>query len=168
MLHMWFLSPHPIFVVVQSLSCVQLSMTPCTAACQASLSITNSQSLLKPMSIEFELKSITIHVGDAIQPSLPLSSPSPPCLQSFQASGSFLMSQLFASGGQSIETSASASVLTMNIQDWFPLGLTCLISLQSRDSQESSPTPHQKHQFFDAQTSSWSNFHIHTWPLEKS
>ena len=132
MLHMWFLSPHPIFVVVQSLSCVQLFVTPWTAACPASLSITNSQSLLKLVSIEFELKSITIHVGDAIQPSLPLSSPSPPCLQSFPASGSFLMSQLFESGGQSIEASASASVLTMNIQDWFPLGLTCLISLQSK------------------------------------
>ena len=88
-------------------------------------------------------------VADAIQPSLPLSSPSPtlpfpsPTL-SFPASGSFQMRQFFASGGQSIGASALASVLPMNIQDWFPLGLTSLISLQSRDSQESSPTPQFK------------------------
>ena len=65
-------------------------------------------------------------------------------LQSFPASWSFPMSQLFASGGQSIRVSASASVLPMNIQDWFPLGLTTLISLQSKNSQESSPTPQFK------------------------
>ena len=63
------------------------------------------------------------------------------CLQSFPALGSFPMSQFFTSGGQSIGVSASASVLPMNIQDWFPLGWTSLISLQSRDSQESFPTP---------------------------
>ena len=61
-------------------------------------------------------------------------------LQSFPASGSFQVSQFFASGGQSIEVSPSASVLSMNIQNWFPLGWTGLISLQSKDSQESSPT----------------------------
>ena len=61
-------------------------------------------------------------------------------LQSFPASGSFPRSQFFTSGGQSIRTSASASVLNINIQDWFPLGLTGLISLSPRDSQESSPT----------------------------
>ena len=60
-----------------------------------------------------------------------------PCFQSFLASGSFPVSQFFASGGQSIEVSALASVLPMNIQDWFPLGWTC----SPRDSQESSPTP---------------------------
>ena len=65
-------------------------------------------------------------------------------LQSSPASGSFPMSQFFASGGQSIGVSASASVLPMNIQDYFPLGLTGWISLQSRDSQESSPTPQFK------------------------
>ena len=64
------------------------------------------------------------------------------CLQSFPESGSFQMSQLFASGGQSI--GASESVLLMNVQDWFPLQLTGLISLQSKDSQESSPTPQFK------------------------
>ncbi|CAI9165106.1 unnamed protein product [Rangifer tarandus platyrhynchus] len=63
------------------------------------------------------------------------------CPQSFSASGSFPLSQLFASGGQSIEASASASVLPINIQGWFPLGWTGLISCTPRDSQESSPTP---------------------------
>ena len=66
------------------------------------------------------------------------------CPQSFPASGSFQVSQLFASGGQSIGVSASASVLPMNIQDWFPLGWTGWISLSPRDSQESSPTPQFK------------------------
>jgi len=66
------------------------------------------------------------------------------CLQSLPASGSFPMSQLFASGGQSIRASASASVLPMKIQDWFPLGLTGWISLLSKDSQESSPAPQLK------------------------
>ena len=66
------------------------------------------------------------------------------CLQSFPASRSFQMSQFFASGGQSIGVSASASVLPMNIQDWFPLGWTGWMSCSSRDSQESSPTPQFK------------------------
>ena len=75
-------------------------------------------------------------------------------LQSFPASGSFPMSQLFTSGGQSIGVSASTSVLPMNTQDWFPLGWTGWISLQSNDSQESSPTPQfKKHQFFSPQLS---------------
>ena len=70
------------------------------------------------------------------------------CLQSFSASGSFLMSQLFASGGQSIRASASASVLPMNIQDWFPLGWTGWISLQSKGlSRVFSNTTVKKHQF---------------------
>ena len=66
------------------------------------------------------------------------------CPQSFPASGSFPMSQFFASGGQSTWASASASVLPMNIQDWFPLGLTGLISLRSKGSHESSPAPQFK------------------------
>ena len=66
------------------------------------------------------------------------------CLQSFPALGSFPMNQFFASDGQSIRVSASASVLPMNIQDWFPLGWTGLISLHPRDTQESSPTPQFK------------------------
>ena len=88
------------------------------------------------------------------------------CLQSFPASGSFQMSQFFASGGQSI--GASVSVLLMNIQDWYPLGLTDLISLQSKwISRVFSNTTVQKHQFFSAQLSLWSNSDIHTWLLEK-
>ena len=83
-------------------------------------------------------------------------------LQSFPASGSFPVSQLFASGDQSIGISASASVLPMNIQHWFPLGLTGLISFQSKGlSRIFSSTTVQKHQFFSAQPSSQPNFHIH-------
>ena len=90
------------------------------------------------------------------------------CIYSFPASGSFLISQLFASGGQSIGVSASVSVLPMNIQDWFPLGLTGLISLLSKGlSRVFSNSTVQKHQFFSAQPSLWSNSHIHTWLLEK-
>ena len=90
------------------------------------------------------------------------------CPQSFPALGSFPMSQLFAWGGQSIGVSASASVLLINTQDWSPLGWTGWISLQSKGlSRVFSNTTAQKHQFFGAQLSSQSNFHIHTWPLEK-
>ena len=82
------------------------------------------------------------------------------CLQSFPASGSFLVSQFFASGGQSIGASASASVLPMNIQDLFPLGWTGWISLQSKGlSRVFSNTTFQKHQFFNTQPSLWSNSH---------
>ena len=90
------------------------------------------------------------------------------CPQSLPASGSFQMSQLFASGGQSIGISASTSVLPTNTQDWSPLGWTGWISLQSKGlSRVFSNTTVQKHQFFDAQLSSQSNSHIPTWPLEK-
>ena len=89
-------------------------------------------------------------------------------LQSFPASGSFPMSQLFASSGQSNGVSASASVLPMNIQDWFPLGWTGWISLQFKGaSRVFSNTTVQKHQFFSAQLSLWSNSHIITWLLQK-
>ena len=85
-------------------------------------------------------------------------------LQSFPASGPFLMSWLFPSGGQSIGASASASVLPMSIQDWFLLGLTDLISLLPKGlSRVFSNTTVQKHQFFSAQPSLWSNSHIYTW-----
>ena len=88
--------------------------------------------------------------------------------QSFPASGSFQMSPFFTSGGQSIWVSASTSVLPMNIQDWFPLGWTGWISLQSKGlSRVFSNTTVQKHQFFSPQLSSPSNSHIHIWPLEK-
>ena len=89
------------------------------------------------------------------------------CPQSFPASGSFPMSQLFAWGGQSIGASASASVLPLNTQDW-SLGWTGGISLQSKGlSRVFSNTTVQKQQFFGTQLSSQSNSHIHTWPLEK-
>ena len=106
-------------------------------------------------------------VGDAIQPSHPLLSPSPSRLQSFPASGSFPMSQFFASGGQSIGASALAPVLPTNIQDWSPLGWTGWIPLQSKGlSRVFSNTTVQKHQFFGAQLTLWSNSHIDTWPLD--
>ena len=105
-----------------------------------------------------------LQVCDAIQPSCSSVIPFSSCLQSFP--GSFPMSRLFTSGGQSI--GASASVLPMNIQGWFPLGLTGLISLQSEGlSRVFSNITAQKHQFFSIQPSLWSNSHIHTWPLEK-
>ena len=88
--------------------------------------------------------------------------------QSFQASGSFPMSNFFASGSHSIGVSALASVLPMNIQGWFPLGLNGLISLLSKGlSRVFSNTTVQKHQFFGAQPSSQCNSHIHTWSQEK-
>ena len=94
--------------------------------------------------------------------------PFSPHLQSFPASGSFQMSQLFTSGGQSIGVLASSSVLPMNIQDWFPLWLTGWISSQSKGlSRVFSNKIVQKHQFFGALLSLYSNSHIHTWLLEK-
>ena len=92
------------------------------------------------------------------------------CPQSFPASRSFPMSQFFASGGQSIgdSTSASASVLPMSIQGWFPLGLTGLISLLSKGlSRVFSSTTVQKHQFLSVQLSLWSNSRIHAWLLDR-
>ena len=87
------------------------------------------------------------------------------CLQSFPATGSFLMIQLFASTDQNIEALASASVLSMNIQGWFLLWLTGLISLQSKGLSRVCTI--RSCQFFGAQSSLWSNSHIHTWLLEK-
>ena len=114
-------------------SVTQLYLTlfdPCTAACQASLSFTISQSFLNSCPL-----SRWCH-PTILSSVIPFSS----CPQSFPASGSFLRSWLFVSGGQSIGVSASASVLLMNIQDWFPLGLVWSPCCP-RDSQESSPTP---------------------------
>ena len=117
-------------------------------------SITNSWSLLKLMSIEL------------VMPYHPLSSsviPFSSCLQSSPALMSFQMSQFFTWVAKVLGISASASVLPMNIQDWFPLGWTCWISLQSKGlSRVFSNTTVQKHQFFAAQLSLWSNSHIHT------
>ena len=114
-----------------------------------------------------ELTQTHVHwVGDAIQPSHPLSSPLLP--PSIFPSGSFPTSQFFASGGQSIGVSALASFLPKNTQEWSSLGWTCWISLQSKGlSRIFSNTTVQKHQFFSTQLSSQSNFHIHMWPLGK-
>ena len=90
------------------------------------------------------------------------------CLQSFPASGAFAKSWLFTSGDQSTGASASASVLPVNIQGLYPLGLTGLISLQSKGlSRVFSNITVQKHRFFSAQPSLWSSSHIHIWLLEK-
>ena len=136
-------------VVVQLLSHVWFSATPGTVACQGSLSFTISQSLLKVMSIEWWCHSNIV----LCHPLLLL-------LQYFPASGSFLMSQLFILGGQSIGVSASASVFPVNSQDWFPLGLTDFISLQSKGlSRVFSSTTFRKYQFFSAQPSLCCNSH---------
>ena len=125
--------------------------TPWTEAHQASLSSTNSQSLLKLMSIESVMPSnhfilcCSLLFPPSIFPSIRV------------------FSRFFTSGGQNIGVSASASVLPMNIQDQFPLGLTGWISLQSKGlSRVFSNTTVQKYQFFAIQLSLWSNSHSHT------
>ena len=132
------------FSSVQSLSRVRPFATPWTAAHQASLSITNSQSWPKSCPLSW-------WCHPAISSSvIPFS-----CPQSFPASRSFQMSQLSTSGGQSIGVSASASVILMNIQDWFPLGWTGWLSLQSKGlSRIFSNNTVQKHQFFGTLLSS--------------
>ena len=106
-------------------------------------------------------------VDDTIQPISPSVTPFSSCPQSFPASGSFLMSQLFASGGQSIGASDLASVFLMKIQGYFPLGSTGLISLQSKGLlRVFSNTTVQKHQFFDTQPSLWASSHIPIWLLK--
>ena len=136
-----------LIVVFQPLSCVWLFATPWTAAHPSSLSFTVSQSCSN-------LCPLSQWCNPTISSSATLFSF---CLQSFPASGSFLMSQLFTSGEQSIGASALASVLLMNIQNWFPLGLTGLIFLQSKGlSRVFSNTRIQKHLFFGTQPSSWS------------
>ena len=145
------------FSSVQLLSRVQLFATPWIAERHASLSITNSRSLLKLTCIE------------SVRPSGHLIFCRPLLLlpQSLPASGSFPMSQLFAWGDQSIGVSASASILAMNTQDISPLEWTGWIPLQSKGlSRVFSNTTVQKHQFIGTQLSSQSNSHIHTWPLE--
>ena len=139
----FFISPNWIsqFSSIQLLSHVWLFATPWAAERQASLSITNSEACSNSChpAISF---SVTLF-----------------CPQSFSASGSSSVSQFFASGGQSIGVLASASVLPMNIQDWFPLGL---ISLLSRGlSRGFSSTVVWKHYFFSTQPSLWSLTSIH-------
>ena len=138
------------------LSRVRLFATPRTAAHQASLSITNFRSLPKLMFIE------------SVMPSNHIILPFFSHLQSFPPSGSLQMSQFFPWGGQRIGVSLSTSFLPMNTQDWFPLGWTGWISLQSKGlTRVFSNTTVQKHQFFGTQLSLESNSHIHKWLLEK-
>ena len=131
-----------VVAIAQSLSCVWLFETPWTVACQASLSITISQSLLNLMSIELVMPSNHISEEEISSSVIPFSSH----LQSFPASGSSPMSQFSTSSGKRIGASVSALVLPMNIQGWFPLGTTGLTHLQClwspRDSQESSFLQH--------------------------
>ena len=149
-----YISINIYFVVVQSLSHVQLFATPRTAECQASLSLTVSWSLLRFMSIDLVMPSNYLLILPSVFPSI----------------RAFPMSWLFVSGGQSIGVSASVSVLPMSIQHCFPLQFTGLISLQSKGrlSRVFSSTTVRKHQFFGAQTSLWSNSHICTWLMEKT
>ena len=135
-----------------------LFATPWNAACQASLSFTISQSLLKLMSSQSVVPSnhlILCHPR-LLLPSI------------FSSIRVFSNEKLFASGGQSIGVSALASVLPINIQDWFPLGWTGWISLHHKGlSRVFFNTTIRKHQFFGVQPSLQSNSHTHTWPLEK-
>ena len=132
-----------------------LFATPWTATFQASLSFTISWSWCRFMFTEVVILSISSSAA-------PLSF----CLQSFPSSGSFPMSRLFTSGGQSIGASASASVLPVNIQGWVPLWLTGLISLQSNGlSRVFFSTKIWKHQSFGTQPYLWSNSQICTWLL---
>ena len=142
---------------VESLSHVWLFATPWTAACQASLSITNSWGLFKLMTIE------------SVMPSnhLILCHPLLPHLQSFPATGSFQMSQFFTSGAQSIGASASASVLPMNIRTEF-LKIDCFDLLAVQETLKSLLQHHSsKASILWCSPFLWSNSHIHTWLLEK-
>ena len=143
------------FAVVQLPHHVWLFATPWTAAHQASLSFTISLSLLKLISVESLMISnhLILCCPLLLLPSI------------FPSIRFFSKSQLFASGGQSIRP--SASVLLMNIQDWFPLGLTGLISLQPKGLWNLLQHHSSKASVLDAQPSLWSNSHIHMWLLEK-
>ena len=144
------------YCVVQSLSCFWLFVISRTAAHQISLSFIISRRSLNSCPMSWWC-----------HPTISSSAvPFSYCFQSFPASRSFLMSWLFTSGGRII--GASVSALPVNIQDWFPLGWTGLISLQSKGLlRVSSNTTVQKHQLFVSQLSLWSNSHIHTWLPEK-
>ena len=142
---------------VQSLSHVWLFVTPWTAACQASLSITNSRSLLKLMSSESVMPSnhLILCCPLLLLPSIL------PSIRVFSSESALLIRC------QSMGASSSTSVLPIKIQGWFSLVLTGLISWQSnRHSRVFSNTTVQKHQFFGSQLSLWSNSQIHTWLLE--
>ena len=146
-----------IIAVVQLLSCVQLFATLWISACQASLSFTISRSLLRLMSIEsmMPLKFLVLCHLLLLLPSI---------FCSIRVFASELALHIRWSKYRSFSFSISHS---NHIQDWFPLGLTGLISLQSKGLSRVFNTTIQKHQFFGAQSSLWSNSHIHTWLLVK-
>ena len=155
---------------------INIGLTPVCSSVQPSRSVMSDS--LRPHELQHARHPCTSPTSGLYSNSCPLSQWCHPIisssvvpfshLQSLTASGSFQMSQFFASGGQSIGVSASTSVLPMNIQNWFPLGWTGWISLQSKGlSGVFSNTTVQKHQFFSAQLSSQSNSHIHTWLMEK-
>ena len=142
---------------VRSFICVWLFVTPWTAAHQTSLSITNSRSLLKLMSIESVMLSnhLILYRPPLLLPSI------------FPSIRVFSNESILHIRWPKTGASASASVLSKNIKDWFPLRLTGWISLQSKGfSRVFSNITVQKHQFFGAQLSLWSNSHIHTWLLK--
>ena len=146
------------FSSVQSLSCVWLFATPWITAHQATLSITNSRSSLKPMPIESVMPSSHLIL---CCPLLPLP-PIPPSIRVFSNESTLRMRW------PKYWSFASSSVLLMNTQNWSPSGWTGWVSLQSKGlSRVFSNTTVQKHQFFGTQLALQSNFHIHTWPLEK-
>ena len=166
-----------VVVVVQSLRRVRLIAIPWSAACQAILSFAISQFSSVQFSCSVMSDSLWLHEPQHARPPCPLPTPRvhtnpcplswwchptilssvvpfSSCPQSFPTSGYFPMNQLFASGGQSIGVSASTSVLPMNIKDWFPSGLTGLISLQSKGlSRVFSNATVQRHQFVITQLS---------------
>ena len=147
------------FSSVQSLSHVWLFATPWIRAHQASLSITNSQSLPKPMSINLVMPSSHLILCHPLL----LPPPIPPSIRVFSNESTLHMRWPPWAG-----VSASTSVLPMNTQDWSSSGWTGWLSLHSKGlSRVFSNTRVQKHQFFGVQLSSPSNSHIHTWPLEK-
>ena len=137
----------------------------CCSVPKVCLTLCNPMDCSSQASLSFTISQTHVHsVGDAIQPSQSSVTPFSSCPQSFPASGSFPMSWLFASGGQSIGASASVSVLPMNIQDGFPLRL---ISLLSKGLWRIfSSTTIRKHQFFGTQPALWSNSLIPKWLLE--
>ena len=144
--------------VVQSFNHLWLFVTPWTAAHQASLSITYSRSLLKVMSIK------------SVMPSnhLVLCHPLLLLISTFPSIRVFSKESVLCIRWPKYWSFSFKSVLPMHIQDWFSLGLTILFSLQSKGlSRVFSNSTFQKHQFFSAQLSLWSNSHIHTWLLEK-
>ena len=161
--------PYPLTYYTLASESIQMNCRPVTQLCLTLYDPMDCSTPGFPVHHQLpELAQIHVHwVSDAIQQSHPVVDLSS-CLQSFPTSESFLMSQFFASGGQKIGVSASASVLPMNIQGWFPFGLTDLTSLKSKGlSRVFSSTTIQKRQFFGTPPSLWSSSPIPTWLLEK-